>query len=51
MIDAEAVESTTVRLRYDPVVEEAQRELQAAGFYRGSIDGVAGNQTLGAGAE
>lgn len=45
VVDSEAVESTTVRLRYDPVVEEAQRELQAAGFYRGTIDGVAGKRT------
>lgn len=44
-VDAEAAESATVRLRYDPVVEQVQRELQAAGFYRGAIDGVAGRRT------
>lgn len=45
VVDAEAVESATVRLRYDPLVEQVQRELLAAGFYRGVVDGVAGKRT------
>lgn len=36
---------TTVQLRYDPLAENAQRELQSAGYYRGGIDGVVGRQT------
>ena len=45
VVDAEGVESDTIRLRYDPLVEQVQRELQAAGFYRGTVDGVAGKRT------
>lgn len=36
---------TTVQLRYDPLAENAQRELQSAGYYKGGIDGVVGRQT------
>jgi peptidoglycan hydrolase-like protein with peptidoglycan-binding domain len=35
----------TVRLKYDPVVEAVQRELLAAGYYKGLVDGVAGQRT------
>ena len=35
----------TVRLRYDPVVEAVQREILAAGYYKGLVDGVAGQRT------
>lgn len=38
----------TIQLRYDPVVEAVQRELAAAGFYKGEIDGVAGRKTRAA---
>lgn len=37
-----------IKLRYDPVVEAVQRELAAAGFYKGEIDGVAGRRTRAA---
>jgi peptidoglycan hydrolase-like protein with peptidoglycan-binding domain len=45
VVDAGTDNSTIVRLRYDPIVEHVQRELQAAGFYKGEIDGVAGKRT------
>lgn len=45
VVDATAGDSTTVRLRYDPVVELVQRELLAAGFYKGVVDGVVGKRT------
>jgi peptidoglycan hydrolase-like protein with peptidoglycan-binding domain len=35
----------TVVLRYDPAIEEVQRELLATGHYKGLVDGVNGNQT------
>jgi peptidoglycan hydrolase-like protein with peptidoglycan-binding domain len=35
----------TIQLRYDPVVETVQRELAAAGYYRGVVDGVIGRKT------
>ena len=35
----------TIQLRYDPVVEAVQRELAAAGYYKGSVDGVIGRKT------
>ncbi len=35
----------TIQLKYDPVVESVQRELAAAGFYKGTIDGVIGRKT------
>jgi peptidoglycan hydrolase-like protein with peptidoglycan-binding domain len=37
--------SRTIQLKYDPVVESVQRELAAAGYYKGSIDGVVGRKT------
>ncbi|HMT14802.1 MAG TPA: peptidoglycan-binding domain-containing protein [Aestuariivirga sp.] len=36
---------TTITLRYDPAVEAAQRELKQAGYYTGTVDGVAGSRT------
>ena len=45
VVDRTAMEPTTVRLRYDPLVEEVQRELLAAGLYAGAVDGVAGKRT------
>ena len=35
----------TIQLKYDPVVEAVQRELAAAGYYKGMIDGVIGRKT------
>lgn len=37
--------SRTIQLKYDPVVEAVQRELAAAGYYKGSVDGVSGRKT------
>ena len=36
---------STVQFKYDPVVEEVQRQLLAAGYYKGSVDGVTGKRT------
>lgn len=36
---------TTVTIKYDPQVEDVQRELMATGHYRGLVDGVVGKQT------
>ena len=35
----------TIQLKYDPLVESVQRELAAAGFYKGMVDGVIGRKT------
>ncbi len=35
----------TIQLKYDPTVEAVQRELAAAGFYKGMVDGVIGRKT------
>ncbi len=35
----------TIQLKYDPVVEAVQRELAAAGYYKGMVDGVIGRKT------
>ena len=35
----------TVILRYDPDIEEVQRQLLATGHYQGLVDGVTGNRT------
>ncbi|MGQ0484377.1 MAG: peptidoglycan-binding protein [Hyphomicrobiales bacterium] len=45
VVDAAKDDRTTVRLKYDPVVEAVQRELLAAGYYKGLVDGVAGHRT------
>ena len=37
--------ATTIRLKYDPLVEEVQRQLRAGGFYKGAVDGVIGKRT------
>lgn len=47
-VDAGESQLGTVSLHYDPVVEAVQRELAAAGFYDGPVDGVAGKQTRSA---
>jgi peptidoglycan hydrolase-like protein with peptidoglycan-binding domain len=36
---------TTVVIKYDPVIEDAQRELLALGQYNGMVDGVNGQRT------
>ncbi len=38
--------TTSITIKYDPLVEDVQRELLATGHYRGLVDGVAGKQTL-----
>jgi peptidoglycan hydrolase-like protein with peptidoglycan-binding domain len=37
--------ANTVVLKYDPLVEETQRELSAIGIYQGMVDGVVGQRT------
>lgn len=37
--------SRTIQLKYDPIVEAVQRELAAAGYYKGNVDGVIGRKT------
>ena len=49
-MDVDVPEGTgnTIQLKYDPVVESVQRELAAAGYYKGTIDGVVGRKTRAA---
>lgn len=44
-VDAPGSSGRTIQLKFDPVVEAVQRELAAAGYYRGLIDGVIGRKT------
>lgn len=46
-IDVEAPrgDANTITLSYDPEIEALQRQLLAAGFYKGDVDGVAGKRT------
>lgn len=44
-VPAPAKPSTSITIKYDPLVEDVQRELLATGHYRGLVDGVAGRQT------
>ena len=44
-VDAPGSGGLTIQLKYDPVVEAVQRELAAAGYYKGMIDGVIGRKT------
>ncbi len=44
-VDAPDGAGQTIQLRYDPVVEAVQRELAAAGYYKGLVDGVIGRKT------
>ncbi len=46
-VEVEAPGSTgrTIQLKFDPVVEAVQRELAAAGYYKGLVDGVIGRKT------
>ncbi len=37
--------ANTVIIKYDPAVEEVQRELLAAGEYDGLVDGIFGDRT------
>ena len=50
-VDAPAADGTTIRLKYDPVVEDTQRQLLTAGYYKGLVDGVLGRKTRNAIAE
>ncbi len=34
-----------IQLKYDPAVEEVQRQLLASGYYKGIVDGVVGKKT------
>lgn len=42
---AQQVTARTIQLKFDPVVEAVQRELIAAGYYKGTADGVNGRKT------
>jgi peptidoglycan hydrolase-like protein with peptidoglycan-binding domain len=44
-VDASEAGGKTIQLKYDPVVEEVQRQLLGAGYYRGLVDGVIGKRT------
>ena len=44
-VDAGIAAGNTIQLKYDPVVEEVQRQLLAGGYYKGAVDGVAGKRT------
>ena len=44
-VDQPGSGARTIQLRYDPVVEAVQRELAAAGYYKGIVDGVIGRKT------
>lgn len=44
-VDAAKDGRNTVRLKYDAIVEAVQRELLAAGYYKGLVDGIAGQRT------
>jgi peptidoglycan hydrolase-like protein with peptidoglycan-binding domain len=45
---SEGLRSNTVIIKYDPAVEEVQRELLAAGEYDGLVDGIFGDRTKAA---
>ena len=47
-VDAPESSGRTIQLKYDPVVESVQRELAAAGYYKGLVDGVIGRKTRNA---
>jgi peptidoglycan hydrolase-like protein with peptidoglycan-binding domain len=44
-VEAPSGAGRTIQLKYDPMVEAVQRELAAAGYYKGVIDGVTGRKT------
>lgn len=44
-LQVEAGGQGTIQLKYNPVAENVQRELQAVGYYKGGIDGVVGRRT------
>jgi peptidoglycan hydrolase-like protein with peptidoglycan-binding domain len=44
-VDSPDAGARTIQLRHDPVVEAVQRELAAAGYYKGIVDGVIGRKT------
>jgi peptidoglycan hydrolase-like protein with peptidoglycan-binding domain len=44
-VDATDGGGRTIQLKYDPAVESVQRELLAAGYYKGMVDGIVGRKT------
>jgi len=50
-VEAPSAGTTTIRLKYDPLVEDTQRQLLASGYYKGIVDGVLGRKTRNAIAE
>lgn len=50
-VEVGSAATTTIQLKYDPVVEDTQRQLLAAGYYKGLVDGVLGRKTRNAIAE
>lgn len=44
-VDAGRAAGNTIQLKYDPVVEDVQRQLFAGGYYKGAVDGVVGKRT------
>ncbi|MBI2720387.1 MAG: peptidoglycan-binding protein [Rhizobiales bacterium] len=44
-VDVGSTGGQTIQLRYDPVVEQVQRELLTSGYYKGIVDGVVGRRT------
>ena len=44
-VPASSAARNTIQLKYDPLVEDVQRELLAAGYYKGMVDGVVGKKT------
>jgi peptidoglycan hydrolase-like protein with peptidoglycan-binding domain len=44
-VDVPGTGQRVIQLKYDPVVESVQRELAAAGYYKGLVDGVNGRKT------
>ncbi|MGH6854251.1 MAG: peptidoglycan-binding domain-containing protein [Aestuariivirga sp.] len=47
-LNANEVPGNTIQLKYDPLVEEVQRQLLASGYYKGIVDGVVGKRTRAA---
>ncbi|MCB1378993.1 MAG: peptidoglycan-binding protein [Alphaproteobacteria bacterium] len=47
-VEGPAAARNTIQLKYDPIVEDIQRQLQASGHYRGAVDGVLGKKTRAA---
>lgn len=50
-VEVPAGGGNTIQLKYDPLIEDTQRQLMAAGYYKGIVDGVLGRKTRNAIAE